>query len=81
LLLMFGGAMCSRMTILNTTDRRFLPDPQVQKRYGVSAMTLYQWDRDPKLDFPPPLRINGRKFRDLEQLELWERSRVATKLG
>jgi predicted DNA-binding transcriptional regulator AlpA len=64
---------------MNTTDKRFLPDPAVQRRYSVSAMTLYRWDKNPKLGFPPPLRINGRKFRDVALLEAWERSRVAAK--
>lgn len=56
--------------------RRYLSDPQVCKRYGVSAMTIWRWDRDERLGFPPPMRIRNRKFRDLDALELWEQSRI-----
>jgi hypothetical protein len=56
---------------------RYLPDPQVCARYHVCAMTLFRWDRNPTLGFPPPIKINGRKYRDLDQLEAWERARAA----
>jgi predicted DNA-binding transcriptional regulator AlpA len=54
--------------------RRLLPDPQVWKRYGVTAMTLYRWDHNPALNFPKPVVIGRRKYRDEAELELWERS-------
>ncbi|WP_287742661.1 hypothetical protein [Methylobacterium sp.] len=41
-------------------------------------MTLWRWERDPKLAFPQPLRINGRRYwrrADIEAFEL----RQATK--
>jgi predicted DNA-binding transcriptional regulator AlpA len=44
-------------------DDPLIPDPQVQKELGISAMTLWRWDRDPKLGFPPPIRIRRRKYR------------------
>jgi predicted DNA-binding transcriptional regulator AlpA len=43
------------------TGRRYLPDPQVCRRYGVSSMTLWRWDHDPRVNFPKPIRINRRK--------------------
>jgi hypothetical protein len=55
----------------------FLADPEVQRRYGVSAMTLWRWDHNPKLGFPKPLVINRRKYRRVSDLERWERSREA----
>jgi predicted DNA-binding transcriptional regulator AlpA len=57
--------------------RRYLPDPLVCKRYGVSAMTLWRWDHDPHINFPKPIRINRRKYRDEADLEAWERWRAA----
>lgn len=57
--------------------RRLLPDPQVCKRYGVTPMTLWRWDQNPRLEFPDAIRINGRKYRDEAQLEVWERQRAA----
>lgn len=50
-----------------------LPDPRVRQRYGVSSMTIWRWDNTPELGFPPPLRIAGRKYRRLAELEAWER--------
>jgi hypothetical protein len=50
-----------------------IPDPIVAKeRYGVSAMTLWRWDHDPELNFPKPIRIRGRKYRDAEQLDAFD---------
>ena len=49
-----------------------VPDPQVQKEFGVTAMTIWRWDRDPeliKLGWPPPIRIRSRKFRSRIALE------------
>jgi predicted DNA-binding transcriptional regulator AlpA len=56
--------------------KRYLPDPQVCARYQISSMTLWRWDHDPAMNFPPPLRINNRKYRDIDALEAWERSRI-----
>ena len=49
-----------------------VPDPQVQKEFGVTAMSIWRWDRDPeliKLGWPPPIRIRSRKFRSRIALE------------
>lgn len=60
-------------------SRQLLPDPQVCKRYGVTSMTLYRWDKNASLGFPKPLVINRRKYRDVAELEIWERSYAAGK--
>ena len=44
-------------------EKRLLPDSVVCRRYGVSSMTVWRWDRDPALNFPKPFRIKGRKCR------------------
>jgi predicted DNA-binding transcriptional regulator AlpA len=64
------------MSPVRSSGRRWLPDPQVCKRYGVSAMTLWRWDRNPEMNFPGPIRINGRKYRDEDALEAWDRARA-----
>ena len=46
-----------------------VPDPQVQREFGVSAMTIWRWDMDPTLGFPPPVKIRKRKFRSRRALE------------
>jgi predicted DNA-binding transcriptional regulator AlpA len=43
---------------------------------GISAMTLWRWERDEKLGFPRPTEINGRKYYDLAEVEAWERERA-----
>jgi len=58
-------------------DDRLIPEPRVRARYGVSDMTLWRWDHNPALNFPAPIRINGRKYRRLSELVAWERARAA----
>jgi hypothetical protein len=66
-------------TIPESSD--LLPDPLVADRYKVTPRTIDRWDRQADLGFPPALRINGRKYRRVNQLEIWERQRVASKAG
>ena len=35
-------------------------------------MTLWRWDRDPGLNFPKPIRIRGRKYRDESELNAFD---------
>jgi predicted DNA-binding transcriptional regulator AlpA len=60
--------------------RLFLSGPRVDARYGISAMTRWRWRRDPRLNFPAPLDINGRKLWRVSDLEAWERSRATSRL-
>jgi predicted DNA-binding transcriptional regulator AlpA len=55
----------------------FLPASQVRVRYGVSDMALWRWLRKEQLNFPRPIRINGRRFWKRTDLEAWEASRAA----
>jgi hypothetical protein len=55
----------------------FVPDPQIQREFGVSAMTLWRWDRDPALMFPPAVKIRGRNFRSRRQLEEFKQRMLA----
>jgi predicted DNA-binding transcriptional regulator AlpA len=51
------------------SEKRLIPDYLVQKRYGVTSMTVWRWDHDPTLDFPKPYRIKGRKYRNADELD------------
>lgn len=53
----------------------YLPAGAVRARYGVSDMSLWRWLHDDALSFPNPIRINGRRFWLLADLEAWEASR------
>jgi hypothetical protein len=39
-------------------DDDLVPDPKVILEFGVTAMTLWRWDQDPELGFPPPMGQN-----------------------
>ena len=72
--------MATDATLVETHDTpdhdTFVPDPQVQKELGVTAMSIWRWDRDPeliKLGWPPPIRIRSRKFRSRIALENFKR--------
>lgn len=52
----------------NASDE-LVPDPEVLREFHITAMTLWRWDRDPGLNFPPPIRIRKRKFRSRSGLD------------
>jgi hypothetical protein len=51
----------------------FVADAQVQRELGgITAMTIWRWDRDPEIappGWPPVIRIGPRKFRSRRMLE------------
>ena len=52
-----------------------VPDPQVQREFGLTAMTFWRWDHDKALieaGWPPPIRIRNRKFRSRRALEAFK---------
>jgi predicted DNA-binding transcriptional regulator AlpA len=54
------------------TSEDLLPATPVRARYGVSDMTIFRWLADPKLGFPQPIRINGRRYWRLADLQAFE---------
>jgi hypothetical protein len=46
-----------------------VPDPVVCKEFGITAMTLWRWDHDPELDFPPAMKIRTKNYRSRRLLE------------
>jgi len=57
-------------------DDTYLPAAQVLRRYGVSAMSVHRWLRDPKLNFPRPLYIGRYRYWRVAELAAWERDRA-----
>ena len=49
-----------------------LPATATRSRYGVSDMTIFRWLADTKLGFPQPIRINGRRYWRLADLQAFE---------
>jgi hypothetical protein len=59
-------------------SRKLIPDAQVRKsRYGVSASTIWRWDHDLALGFPRAIVINGRNYRDEEELDAFDQKLLA----
>jgi hypothetical protein len=56
----------------NTSPDNLIPDPVVCAEFGVTAMTLWRWTRDPDLNFPPAIAIRHRNFRSRQQLEAFK---------
>jgi hypothetical protein len=49
-----------------------VPDPQVAREFNVTLMTLWRWDRDPRLaelGWEPPVKIRRRNYRRRRSLE------------
>lgn len=55
--------------------KKLLPDPKVCERYNVTPITLWRWDHDPDLNFPKPIRIRSRKYRDERELDAFDECR------
>jgi hypothetical protein len=53
---------------------KLIPDPVVaRERYCVHPYTLRRWDQNPALGFPPVIMVNGRRYREVEALDIWDR--------
>jgi transposase len=52
-----------------------IPDPAVAKEFGVTLMTIWRWDNDPKkiaLGWPPKVQLGKRNYRHRSQLEVFK---------
>jgi hypothetical protein len=61
-----------------TKPTRRLPTRQVCARYFVSDRTIDRWTADPKLKFPQPQWINGRRYWDEAELDAFDRRAART---
>ena len=57
--------------------QKHLPARATAERYRVVLRTLNRWLDNPKMNFPRPLLINGRRYFKEAELEDWERSQAA----
>jgi hypothetical protein len=46
-----------------------VPDPVVWRELSITPMTGWRYTHDPKLDFPPLIKIRRRNYRSRRQLE------------
>jgi hypothetical protein len=61
----------------SSKPRRFLTRRDQAERYGKSVRTIERWGLDEKMNMPAEYDFNGVKARLEEELEHWERGRVA----
>jgi len=61
-------------TMADPRKQVLIPDVVVaRERYCVHPHTLRRWDKNPALGFPPPVYLNGRRYREAEKLDVWDR--------
>lgn len=63
--------------VAGARDKQYLPIGDVIARYRVSVMSIERWLRDPRMAFPQPVYFGRRRFWLLNDIENWERERVA----
>jgi predicted DNA-binding transcriptional regulator AlpA len=58
-------------------DETLLTSAQVRARVGgVSSMCIWRWMRDPRVQFPVPVKINSRNYWRLGTLRRWDAEHV-----
>jgi predicted DNA-binding transcriptional regulator AlpA len=62
---------------MSKTESEWLGCAQTAAYLGVTAMTIWRWERDPKLAFPASTVIRGRKYWSRDDIDAWMR-RMAT---
>jgi predicted DNA-binding transcriptional regulator AlpA len=62
-----------------SAGQRWADAAEVKARYSVSDMTLWRWEKDPRVEFPAPVKLgaNGKNYWWLPRLIAWEASRAA----
>jgi predicted DNA-binding transcriptional regulator AlpA len=68
-----GRAIQAPTRRLPENSDNLLTTAQLRTRLGgVSEMTIWRYERDPKLGFPKPLRIKRRKYWRVRDIETFE---------
>jgi hypothetical protein len=63
-------------TKLNEDHDTWVPDTVVNEEFGISRMGLRRWTKDPRLGFPPPIKIRTKNYRSRRALEQWKERMV-----
>jgi predicted DNA-binding transcriptional regulator AlpA len=59
----------TRRKDVEATPDKLVPDPQVLKEFGITNMCLWRWDQDPRVGFPPKIKIGPRNYRSRHLIE------------
>jgi hypothetical protein len=67
------------LTVDASTGDTLVPvAPDVADEFGKHPRTIKRWARDPKLNFPKLVAINGRLYASRKALEAWKTEMLAT---
>jgi len=58
---------------MSETESEWLGGARTAAYLGVTAMTIWRWERDPKLAFPTASVIHGRKYWNRNDIDMWMR--------
>jgi predicted DNA-binding transcriptional regulator AlpA len=58
------------------SEKRWTRNAALARYLNVSAMCLWRWQRDPRMNFPKPVRINKYAYTDLADVDQWMKERV-----
>ena len=58
---------------MSKNESEWLGGAQLAAMLGVSSMTIWRWERDPDLKFPPPAIIRDRKYWSRAAVNKWMR--------
>ena len=65
------------MANLEDVPEGYDPDRVVAEFFGVHVKSIKRWDRRPELGFPPPIDVNGRKYRNRREYHEFARRAAA----
>jgi predicted DNA-binding transcriptional regulator AlpA len=60
-------------------ESEWLGGAQTAVYLGVTAMTIWRWQRDPRLAFPASTIIHGRKYWSRSDIDTWMRRMASGK--
>jgi hypothetical protein len=49
-----------------------IPRRKTADRYGVSVRTIERWQANAELQFPKSIVLNGRRYDDVDELDVWD---------
>ena len=74
--------MRPQIQLRETADsENLISAPRLLERHGISQMSLWRRLRDPRLSFPQPLVIAGRRYLKLGEIRDWEERQVSRSQG
>jgi hypothetical protein len=61
-----------------TSPSKWVRNGALAKHFTVSAMCVWRWKRDAKLNCPPSYLVNGIEWNDLNAWDRWMRDRMVS---